>query len=225
MQIIESSNWGVRSARLTFRHPVTDQTVTLFPMIHVAEAAFYDRVFRDANAHDAVLVEGVDSPITKRVTRSYRWIGERIGLVVQPRHPASSGAVVVHADLSGEAFGKLWGDVPRWQRWLIAVVAPIMGLHLRWFGTREMIAGRVGMDDAMSRDELLRWNPETALLHRIIRDSRDERLLQVVAEQLTFRQSVAVVYGAAHMRAVIRELTQKRGFVSAEGEWMLVFAL
>lgn len=225
MQIIESSNWGVRSARLTFRHPITDQTVTLFPMIHVAEAAFYDRVFRDANAHDAVLIEGVDSPITKRVTRSYRWIGERLGLVVQPRHPRSGGAVVVHADLSGEAFEELWAGLPRWQRWLIAAVAPVMGLHRRWFVTREMIAAQLGMDDARSRKELLEWSPETALLHRVILDARDARLLEVLAEQLAVHRSIAVVYGAAHMRAVIRELTQRRGFVSAEGDWMLVFAL
>lgn len=225
MQIIESSRWGVRSARLTFRHPVTDQAVTLFPMLHVAEASFYERVFREANAYEAVLVEGVDSPITKRITRSYRWIGERMGLVVQPRHPPTEGATIVHADLSGEAFETLWSSIPRWQRWLIALVAPLLGLHRRWFGTREMIADRAGMDDAMSRDELLEWNSETALLHRVLLDARDERLLEVLGEQLAIRQSIAVVYGAAHMRAVIRELGQRRGFVPSGGEWMLVFAL
>ena len=37
-------------------------------------------------------------------------------------------------------------------------------------------------------------------------------------------RTIAVVYGAMHMRAVLRHLIDRRGFTSIEMEWMTVFA-
>jgi hypothetical protein len=90
MQFIEPSVMGVRSARLSFASPRSSARVTLFPMAHVGEPAFYQATYADALAHDVVLFEGVRSPITTRITRSYRWlVGSRAmaGLVVQPTFP------------------------------------------------------------------------------------------------------------------------------------------
>lgn len=75
MQIVETSSLAVRAARYRFVRRGSDCSVTLFPMIHVGEAAFYDQVYRDAFSHDVALVEGVRSPVTRYLTRSYRWIG------------------------------------------------------------------------------------------------------------------------------------------------------
>lgn len=66
MQIIESSSWWVRSARITLPSPDGQKSVTLFPMVHVGEPEFYKRVYQDALAHAAVLFEGLQSPITTR---------------------------------------------------------------------------------------------------------------------------------------------------------------
>src|SRR3569623_457268 len=104
MQIIESSALGVRSARARFTHPRGGPSVTLFPMVHIGEPAFYRTVFDDAYAHDIVLIEGLNSPITTRVTRSYRWLigSDRIGLSLQPHGPKAGAcnATIVDADLS-----------------------------------------------------------------------------------------------------------------------------
>ena len=193
-QIIESSpRWGVRSAQLKFRRPGSDQTVTLFPMVHIGEAAFYDLVYRAACDHEVMLVEGVKSPVVNRLTSSYRWIGQRLDLIVQPRHPLGNAcrAEVINADLSGAEFEQVWRELPIWQRWMLAFAAPLWGLRMRWFGTREMIAGRLGMDDAMSRDELLRWCPESALLDRVLLDRRDARLIEILSEQIATSRSIA----------------------------------
>ena len=87
MQILESSVLGLRAARLTFASKVSGKTVTLFPMVHIGVPEFYRQVYEDALTHDAVLVEGLRSPITTRITRSYRWIvgAKRLGLIVQPK--------------------------------------------------------------------------------------------------------------------------------------------
>jgi len=54
-------------------------------MIHVGEPSFFKAVYEDACDHDVILIEGVHSPIVRRITRTYRWIGEekRLNLVVQ----------------------------------------------------------------------------------------------------------------------------------------------
>src|SRR5262249_28891788 len=144
----------------------------LFPMLHVGESVFFQTVFTDAFSHDVVLVEGVRSPVTRRVTRSYRWIegSKRINLVVQPPYPsqASCRARIVHADLSIEEFAEVWRKIPCWQRAFIYVVAPAIGAWRRWFGSRQTLAKRLSLDDLPGREEILNLNPETVALERAI---------------------------------------------------------
>ena len=115
MQIIESSLLGLRSARLVLAKPNSSIEVTLFPMVHVGEPAFFARVYRDAFNHDTALVEGINSPIGHRITRSYRWItgAKRLGLIVQPRYPEPRDvhAKIIWADLSATEFATVWRSV------------------------------------------------------------------------------------------------------------------
>lgn len=232
MQLLESSYLGLRSARLTFASAGTDVSVTLFPMVHLGDASFYEAVYKDACAHDIVLVEGVRSPVTIRVTRSYRWISgsKRLGLVVQTKPPpqAESTARIVHADLSGEEFERHWRKVALPTRLLLYAVAPAYALYQRWFGTRESLAKGHSLDDLPSRKETLSWTPEFSAFGDAVLAERDKHLISVLAEHLVSpdgsRRQLAIVYGARHMRAVIRELA-RRGFHCVVSEWMTVFAL
>ena len=232
MQLLESSYLGLRTARLTFRGEDSNVSVTLFPMIHLGDAAFYEAVYQDACSHDVVLVEGVRSPVTTRVTRSYRWISgsKRLGLVVQPKAPpqTDSAACLIHADLSGEEFERHWRKVALATRLLLYALAPAYALYQRWFGTRESLAKGHSLDDLPSRKETLSWTPEYSALSDAILAERDKRLISVMAEHLAAPDGgprrLAIVYGARHMRAVIKELS-RRGFHCVASEWMIVFAL
>lgn len=220
--------FGLRAARHQFTHP-TGQSVTLFPMVHVGERAFYSRVYEDACGHDVVLVEGVDSPVVKRLTRVYRWLDHsRLGLVVQPRHPEAgqTSARMVHADLSAEEFHRHWRQIPLWLRMLLSAAVPVMALRMRRSATRDSIAARLALEDRRSPEEILRWSPARAAFDRCILHARDERLLACLDAQLDGTAAagarVAVVYGAAHMRAVLEAL-KRRGFRCVESSWMTVF--
>ncbi len=200
-------------------------------MVHLGEPEYYAAVYADAFSHDVVLVEGVRSPITRRITRSYRWLAgsKTLGLVVQPRPPADCHARIVHADVSGQEFAELWKLVPIWLRVFVSIGAPVIGLKGRWFDTRRSLGKAIAsMDDAPSQEELS-FNPEFGGLHHAILDARDERLVARLMEQLDSPTSgetrLAVVYGAAHMRAVLRSLTGVRGFRPDGGAWLTVFSL
>ena len=230
MQIVESSALGVRAARYSFASATSPWTITLFPMIHFGEPEFYEAVYADAFTHDVVLVEGVRSPVTKRLTRAYRWIGPKIGLIVQPPYPSpeSVPARIVRADLDEGEFRKEWQQVPLWLRMLVSLVAPIAGLRLRWFESRDDIAKRAELEDRLSSDEILSWDPQLAALKRGIVDARDRRLLQHLEQELSgpaaHGSRLAIVYGAEHMRAVIRELKRQEFSIASAG-WRTVFHL
>src|SRR5258708_2916403 len=112
MQILESSVWALRTARLSLKSPSSVIRITLFPMVHVGESDFFKGVYADAFSHDLVLVEGVRSPVVRRIVRSYSWIGasKTMNLMVQPPYPPQTDcpARIIHADLSGEEFTKVW---------------------------------------------------------------------------------------------------------------------
>jgi hypothetical protein len=232
MQLLESSHLGVRSARLTFQSTASTVEITLFPMVHLGEAALYEAAYRDVSTHDAVLTEGVRSPVAKRITRSYRWIegSDRIGLVVQPRLRSwpSMSAKIIHADLSTDEFELHWRKVPLHLKALLYAGAPLYALYRRWFGTRASLADRLALDDLPSRDEVLSWTPEMVVLDDAILTERDKRLVAVLGDYLDAPAArprrLAVVYGAQHMRAVIKELTQ-RSFRCVDSRWMTVFSL
>lgn len=181
-------------------------------MIHLGEPEFYRTVYADAFAHDVVLVEGVRSPITQRITRAYRWLAGSVtlNLVLQSAYPQPENgrARIIHADLSGVEFDKLWRTLPLAIRLLVPSAATAMGLHGRWFLTREALAKRVeSFEDFPTGRELLDLDPETGGLHKVILQARDERLIAHLLEQIDNPDPdvsrVAVVYGARHMRAVL----------------------
>ncbi len=202
-------------------------------MIHLGEPSFFSAVYADAFAQDAVLIEGVRSPITMRVTRAYRWIAgsRRLALVVQPQYPAQSvsRAKIIHADLTGAEFENLWKKVPLLLKLLLYVGAPAYGAYQRWFGTRASIARGHALEDLPSRKETLSWAPEYAAFDNAILTARDKRLVEVMDayldEPVAEPRRLAVVYGAGHMRAVIRELTKARRFHAVESDWLMIFPL
>lgn len=226
MQFLEWSIIGLRSARHVFRHAERDITVTLFPMVHVAQPEFYEAVYDDAAAHDVVVTEGVSSRTSRRLTRVYRWLRPaRLGLVVQPKF-AREGARTVLADPPGAAFEALWSRAPRRERLMLEAGATLIGLWWRVTATRASIGKRLNSDDGPDRDRALAWTARTAPLLDALMTARDATLCDTLCD-LTTREDaprrVAVIYGAGHMGAVTQAL-DKAGFRLVESEWMEVFA-
>jgi hypothetical protein len=143
--------------------------------------------------------------------------------------PAEGRARIVHADLTAEEFAAEWRAVPAWSRALLYVLAPLVGLGGRWFLSRARLAKALRCEDQPTFAELLAMTPETGALTRAILHARDARLLARLAAELDdptdAPRTIAVVYGAAHMRAVVRELTARRAFFVAESAWRTIFSL
>jgi len=202
-------------------------------MTHVGELEFYQKTYTDAQTHDVILLEGVKSPIATRITRSYRWLvgsPRMAGLVVQPPYPKTAPPPrVVQADLSPTEFEAEWLKVPIWLRLTVYLLAPILGLDRRWRYSRSRLAKGMSCDDQPSLSELLAISPETGALTQAILHARDKRLIDRLRSELDAPRSqpetLAVIYGAMHMRAVVRELTVQRDFIAGGAEWQTVLTL
>lgn len=214
---------------MVFRSRVSLVSVTLYPMAHVGDDRFYKEVYDEAFAHDVVLVEGVRSPVGRNLTRSYRWIDfEKLGLVLQPDTP-SPGTVparIVKADLTTEEFHREWRKVPLLLRAAFLFAAPAYGIYRRLFASRQSLVRNMSLEDRKSADEILSWSPRFEPVNRSIIHARDERLIECVAAELggDAGKRVAVVYGARHIRAVLRELT-RRGFHCSDASWRTIISV
>lgn len=214
---------------MVFRSQGTPISVTLFPMVHIGDERFYKEVYDEAFSHDVVLIEGGRSPVGRNLARSYRWINFRkLGLVRQPKAPPQEAvaARIVNADLTTEEFHREWRKVSLLLRAAFLFGAPLYGIYRRLFSSRESLARNMCLEDRKSTEELLSWSPRFEPVNHSILHARDQRLIECLAVELegATEKRVAIVYGASHMRAVLRELT-KRGFRSSEAGWRTIFSL
>lgn len=228
MQILESSAAGLRSSRMTFRGPGSPVTVTLYPMVHIGEAGFFEEAYREAFGHDVALIEGVGSPVTRHLGRSFRWLNFRkLGLAQQPVSPPHDAAArIVKADLTPDEFHREWRKIPRSIRAGFYILAPLVGLYRRWFCTHADLAANLTLDDGPGEETPpAEGGGAEAAIHCLVA-ARDRRLVECLAAELDAadggEKRIALVYGAGHMKAVLRALG-RRGFECSDAQWRTIF--
>ncbi|MCL6670812.1 MULTISPECIES: hypothetical protein [Streptomyces] len=235
MQFIEVTGLaGVRSAVIRFTRPGTDLVFVLFPMVHLAEAAFYREVAaRLRRTCHLVVAEGVGqgSPGADALVASYRRLDghERLGLVVQDLDFDALGLPVVCPDMSAARFQEGYARLPWRERAMVATLVPAFTAGMRLLGTRRWLARHLELEDLMSEGEEAAADFWPGLDDLVLR--RRDRLLTQALTDLdgayagrTGAFSIAVVYGAGHMRAVAEALVGL-GYHAADAEWITVFTL
>lgn len=233
MQFIESTSFGVRSAVWTLKSIDVSPTIILFPMMHIGDEGFFSKVKSRAGVLDIVLIEGVKSKTSKLITYSYRSIvkNPEIGLALQPKIlPNDIKGEIIHADVSEEEFENRWKKIPFFSRCMLLIRFPLYGLYLRYFGSREMIAKNTqNTEIAWSRADLLNDDDDWEKAKDVLLDWRDENLLRIIDETVSKRKtenvSIGIIYGAGHMRAVVKFLINHYGYHVTDSEWLEVIAL
>ena len=230
MQIIESNAFSVRSAIINLESSRARPTFVLFPMIHVGEPEFYSEISSRLNHCDYVLYEGVKSRTGGFITASYRFFADSPRLKLVSQNSMKLGHLknrLIHADVTGELFESNWWALPSLLRYLIPIAAPLYGIYMRYFGTRSEIAKHMKLNDLKSRDEIL--GDDDNAVASVMLDWRDQHLLDVIDQQIILHEnsstSIGVLYGAKHMRAVIRHLAKEHGYKVVASEWVNVFMI
>src|SRR5262247_169485 len=214
MQFIEKNSFNVRSAVYPLKKDGSGLEFLLFPMIHVGSKEFYDDVSRRLAACDLILMEGVNSKKGQILTLSYRIVKKirRMDLVTQRDGMKISGFrdKIINSDMERRAFDERWSALPLGFRAQLFLYLPIYVVNLFLFGTRETLAKNMALEDLQSSDEILLRDESFDKLEALMSDERDRRLIthmqKLYDSHRQDKKIVGVVYGARHMRNVIRFL-------------------
>ncbi|WP_433832917.1 hypothetical protein ACQP2E_17400 [Actinoplanes sp. CA-015351] len=233
MQIIEVTELGVRSAVIRLRCRGSALQFVLYPMIHMAKPTFYAAVFTRLKRADLVVVEGVGggrrkhSVLVSALTLSYRVLrfNRQAKLVEQDIDYRALGVPVVRPDVSLEDFTAGWRRVPLSHRLMMWCVLPFVVVTRLFGGTRMIWSRSAELNDLPSPEEedLREWSPH---LDAAFAGDRDSRLLACLCrlheERGTENIEVAVVYGAAHVPAIVQGLMNRYGYRPRSADWLVV---
>jgi hypothetical protein len=236
VQIIEVTDFTVRSAVGRLQRRETPLQFVLYPMIHMAKPAFYAAVTVRLKRADIVVVEGVGGGRRKRsvlvgaLTLSYTVLrfNRRAKLVEQDIGYAALGVPVVRPDVSSEEFAAGWRRVPLAHRLVMWCLLPGIVLARLFGGTRMIWSRSMELNDLPSPEDERQadWSPE---LQAAFGGDRDNRLVAALCrlhdEHNGQDAEVAVVYGAAHMPAIVQGLADRYGYRPRRADWLTVVDL
>lgn len=244
MQIIEVSVTGVRSSVLRLSRRDSPLRFAFYPMVHIAEPAFYAAVTERLRRCDLIVAEGVGgtapdgdagsrsasrgSAAISALTSSYQLPArvQRSGLVEQDIRYDTLGVPVRYPDMTAAQFAAGWRAVPVWQRALAVGIAPLIGLERLAFGSRRALARDMETDDLSWQDELLDVESVDDLW-ALLGEQRDRLLIagldQIHRQRHTEAITVAVVYGAAHVAPAVHGMRALHRYGVRGAEWLTVF--
>jgi len=177
--------------------------IELFPMGHVGDAGFYDRVSKSFPSNSVILMEGVTD--TKNLLTnglSYKNMAKLLGVAEQKDTFEPTAGKMVRADV----------DVSQFSPATIDCLNLIMLLHSK--GATPEVLQKL-FQEAPSPDF------QTGLWDDIL-TKRNEHLFGEIRSHLEETDNIMVPWGAAHMAGVAKEI-QKYGFHLAETrEFMLI---
>jgi hypothetical protein len=236
MQIIEVTDWGARSGVLQLQRKETPLRFIVFPMIHLADARFYEAVHKRLGDCQIIVAEGIQGPSssTRAITRSYRLLRRKrsLGMVVQNIDYGDLDAQVICPDLTGREMDRGWRRIPWMQRLCFALLVPMYVIWMLCFGSRRVMSRHLAIDDLPSpKDQAMddAWKERFGDADALIVGRRDRLLLDALSEIHDEHSdepiNVGVVYGAGHVTAIVRALHQRYGYIARSGEWLDLFSL
>ena len=224
------TGYAIRSAAITMRRADTPLTFVLYPMVHFAAPSFYAEVRRRLRSCDLIVSEGVAGRTMQssamNLTNRLFPTGRQRGLVGQSDEAVlPAGVPVIRPDLPLVDLDRELRALPSLNQ-----LAFIAGTHMT--AVALALAGPgIFLDDDLAvhdfpftaRQERVRDTPQA----RAALDHRDRLLLAELAAVHEQRSAepitVGVVYGAAHMPAVVNGLAARYRYRPREAEWMTVF--
>jgi hypothetical protein len=174
-----------------------------------------------------VIVEGLRTFQSRLITLSYRLPAKRrsLGLVLQSDALRQSDlpGVTIHGDMDPDSFALSWSEIPWTQRMTILLVAPLYGVVMYLFASREYFTRRHTVDSLPDRLDY-----RLSQVRELIVDERDQRLIERIesclAERRDDQRKVAILFGGGHMPAVVEVLTSRHGYHVVHSEWVTAIA-
>jgi hypothetical protein len=179
------------------------KTIQLFPMSHIADAGFYQKISQTFPTNSIILMEGVtDNQNLLTNELSYKRMAKSLGLAEQLEKFEPTRGEMVMADVDVEQFSKNTIDFLN-----LIILVHSKGVN----------AGIV--------QKLMQYSPpphfEELLFNDLLR-KRNQHLLEEIQSHLPKSDNIMVPWGVAHMPEIAKEI-QKSGFrLDGTQEYMVI---
>ena len=177
MQFTEKNSFNLRAAVYSLKKDSTSLEFVVFPMIHVGSREFYQEISRRLASCDLLLVEGLKSRKAAILTLSYRLIKKirRMDLITQHEgiRLDEFSNEILNTDMEGNAFDERWSTLPITLRVQLFLLVPIFVVYLFIFGTRELLAENLVVEDLPSPEEVLSEDESFSRFDSLMVDERD----------------------------------------------------
>jgi len=177
--------------------------IELFPMSHVADAGFYQKVSQTFPTNSVILMEGVTDEhnlLTNKI--SYKRMAKSLGLSEQKEEFTPTRGEMVPADV----------DVDIFSAETLRLLNLVMLFHAK------------GMSPGMVQ-QLIEYSPPPQVEDRLMDDlltKRNQHLLEEIQTHLPESDNIMVPWGVAHMPGIAKEI-QKTGFhLDGMQEYMVI---
>jgi hypothetical protein len=218
MQLTETSVMGFRTSVIVFRRPGGGLRWVIIPTIHMGHADYYWAIWQRLRSCQAVIAEMWDGPSSTGMTyaNAMRLARQRASrdLVHQDIDYGALGVPVIFPDDYLVPDADPGRQMSREEKWTASVMTPFLALHMAvtgdgdWLGTNPL---DIHDHTEFRRDATDRKREELLL----------DVMRQIDGEFAAEDMEVAVVFGAAHMPTVVRELTGQLGYrVMPGSQWL-----
>lgn len=228
---------GLQIAVTDYVAPTTSQTVTLYGVVHIADAEYYKIVQTDLDKFDVVLYEGVKPRVkvnkeTKILNVIQHLTGDLLGLDFQLESIDYTRKNLVHADIDMEdleermkdqevtPFGQfLKGDNLDFLKPILKVAGPLLKEFMK---SQPQIQNQLKDNLGKQLSEADISNQLSPQLYESIVVERNKIVLRIMKEQFAKtpeKKTYSIFYGAAHMPD-FEERLEKLGFKKTNKRWM-----
>ncbi len=239
-----SADGALQTAWAVYTHPDSDVDIVLYGVVHIADAAYYERVQAHLDSHDIVLFEGVSptegiepDETMKMIGKMQTVMGELLGLQFQKDGIDYTRTNLVHADMTqGELLEAVDGDMSKLfpmagllENGALKQILPMLENGLGFL--KPMMDSQPEMRDGLKRQMAgqLSGTDMGAMggaMQEVLIEARNEVAMEVLHETLktTSSGTVSLFYGAAHMPDFEKRLAAM-GYSLSEKHWMSAWSI
>jgi len=179
------------------------KAIQLFPMSHVADADFYEKVLQALPTNSIILMEGVTDEknlLTNGI--SYERMADALGLAEQKKKFSPCTGEIVHADV----------DVDQFSPDTIACLNLVMLVHSKGLNPKNL-------------QQLLQYSPSPQTVKLLVDDlltRRNQHLADEIQSHLSQSENIIVPWGIAHMPGIAKEIEMSGFHLDETQEYMLI---
>ena len=221
---MRSDDHHVDSCWMTWNHPETRMKLTTYPMLHIGDARYCERLSGDLDRCQYALIEGVTWRLGNARRPMYDLVARNLGVATQElalQIPAS--AIQVNLDMARSEFRARFFNLPLRYVAIFVFLRPLL-----WALTLPRPLRSQFVRSVLRRPRRpLSIRPDTPW-HRLIVGARDRRIVENLS--VFFREHGqtdtttygAIIFGVGHMPA-IRQGLRQLGFQVGTRRWVEVF--